>query len=203
MLLVLYFIALCSDHKTMLVRYLKGCGGVNAFILVISNRDRIDISIQQMLKEYEALFGNGFWKHLIIVVTGVDNNDDLEEFDEECHVIDIQNILKKKFKNLNGALDVVPIGKKTYHKQLPLIMDKMPEEKFICDALKQPYEILKEKYDGIKRKVDSVDETLKILGGIDNENNQEIEKLGQELEETTNEMNRRKLSYMAKYVQYK
>ena len=56
-------ILLYSDHKNLVVRYLKGCGGINGFVMVISNRDRMDGSIQQMLTEYETLFGYEFWKH--------------------------------------------------------------------------------------------------------------------------------------------
>ena len=152
---------LISDHKNLVVRYLKGCGGINTFVMIISNRDRIDGSIQQMLREYEALFEAEFWKHLIIVVTGVDDEDDLEEFDEENHEQDIQKLLKEEFVNLKDDISVIPIGKKTYSKQVPLIMDKIPKDKFTCDALKGPYELLREKYRGLQIDLKGINDELK------------------------------------------
>ncbi len=104
---------------------MKWCGGINSFIMVISNSDRIDGPTQQMLKEYETLFDVEFWKHLMIVVTGVDDEDDLEEFEEEDHVTDIQKLLKDKFKHLKSLdlnVPVIPIGKKIYSKQFCLIV---------------------------------------------------------------------------------
>eukprot|EP01084_Bolivina_argentea_P142966 251127_1 len=155
-----------DNHKNLVVRYLKGCGGINSFIMVISNSDRIDGPTQQMLKEYETLFDVEFWKHLMIVVTGVDDEDELEEFKEEDHVTDIQKLLKDKFKHLKSLdlnVPVIPIGKKIYSKQICLIVHEVSKDKFTCNALMGPFELLKQKYDDLLIDLAAIDHKLATL----------------------------------------
>ena len=59
--------------------------------------------------EYETLFDVEFWNHLMIIVTGVDDEDDLEEFEEEEHVKDIQQILNDKFEHLKSLNRDIPV----------------------------------------------------------------------------------------------
>ena len=170
---------------------MKGSGGINGFVMVLSNRDRIDESIQQMLAEYEALFDVEFWNHLTIVITGVDDEDDLEEFEEEEHVTDIQELLKKKFKKLNRDIPVIPIGKKIYSKQVPLIIDTMPRQKFTNQKLKGPYELLKENYDRMVIDLAAIDHKLAVLQQDIAKEDLEITKRENEIKEIKSKLNRR------------
>ena len=126
---------------------------MNGFVMVLSNTPRIEESVKQMLREYEILIGDVFWQYLFIVITEVDDEDDVEEFEDEGHIKDIQQILNDKFvhlRNINRNIPVVSIGKKTYSTQVSLIMKAIPKQKFICNALKSPHELLKAKYDKVK-----------------------------------------------------
>merc|ERR1712110_18000 len=64
----------------MLCKYLKGCGGINAFILVRNSTNlRFDLSFQQMLKSYSKMFGANFFDRLIIIASRCDQNNDTFE----------------------------------------------------------------------------------------------------------------------------
>ena len=48
----------------------KAVKGANAMILLINGEEeRLDSSLQQMMREMQALFGEDFWRHTIIVVS--------------------------------------------------------------------------------------------------------------------------------------
>ena len=64
----------------------------------------------------------------------------------------------------------------------------MPMNKFICDALKGPYELLKEKYDETNKKLVDVNEILKAFQTIDAENNERVKQLKQQIEQLANEL---------------
>eukprot|EP00483_Globobulimina_turgida_P005755 UN05765 len=156
--------------------------------MVVSNADRIDGSIQQMLKEYETLFDVQFWDHLIIVVTRVDDEDDLKYFEDEKSAWQIQKILKQKFEHLIVDIPVIPIGKKIYGQQIKLILDKIPKNKFTCNALQGPYELLKEKYEGMINTFQGMNDKLAQLDIDIIKTKQDIQNLKQSIEKLTAEM---------------
>ena len=103
----------------------------------------MDETTQQMLGEYEKESGVEFWNHLTIVATG----DDMELYEEDGNIKQVQQALKDvlpNLKSLDRDIPVIPIGATTYAKQVDKIVNELPEEKFMCDALKGPYELLEE-----------------------------------------------------------
>ena len=90
----------------------------------------------------------------------------MDEFEEERHVKDMQQILNDKFvhlRALNRYIPVVPIGKKTYSKQVPLIIKEIPKQKLSCDESKGPYELLQEKNKKLKQELAGANRTLNEL----------------------------------------
>ena len=70
-LIVLFL--LHSQHSNRLCAYLKGCGGINAFVLVRNGANvRFDQAFQNMLKQYHEMFGQKFFERLIIVATRIE-----------------------------------------------------------------------------------------------------------------------------------
>merc|ERR1712087_309646 len=61
-------------HSNRLCAYLKGCGGINAFVLVRNGANvRFDAAFQAMLREYHAMFGDAFFARLVIVATRIED----------------------------------------------------------------------------------------------------------------------------------
>ena len=56
-----------------LCKYMKGCGGINAFVLVRNGTNvRFDAAFQCMLRKYHDIFGDEFFARLIIVATRIE-----------------------------------------------------------------------------------------------------------------------------------
>merc|ERR1719174_1542834 len=72
-----------ENHTNMLCKFLRGCGGINAFVLTVNCADpRITRETKEALKKYEDCFGADFYRRMIIVGTHVDDEtlwDDWEE----------------------------------------------------------------------------------------------------------------------------
>ena len=95
---------------------------------------------------------------------------------------EIQNKLKDKFGHVYGNIRVIPVEKKIYSKQLPLILAEIPQNKFCCDELVSPVESLRKEYDAKKRKLQSVDEMIVELGKSIDIKNKGIQELKEEIE---------------------
>ena len=108
-----------ENHTNMLCKFLRGCGGINAFVLTVNCADpRITRETKEALKVYEECFGADFYKRVIIVGTHVDADSaasDAWESDE----IDLRAKLVQAFKlNENKELSksdregipTIPIG---------------------------------------------------------------------------------------------
>ena len=83
----------------------------------------------------------------------------MEDFAEDGHVKDVQEIFKQKFehlKSLDKNIPGIPIGIKIYSTQVPLTVKAISKQKFIWNALQSPYELLKAKYDKVKTQVDGI-----------------------------------------------
>merc|ERR1711934_522055 len=62
-----------ENHTNMLCKFLRGCGGINAFVLAVNCADpRITGETKKALEIYEDCFGADFYKRVIIVGTRVD-----------------------------------------------------------------------------------------------------------------------------------
>eukprot|EP00483_Globobulimina_turgida_P009218 UN09237 len=62
------------QHGNKLCAYLKGCGGINAFVLIRNGTNpRFDQSFQTMLRQYHDMFGDVFFQRLIIIATRNDS----------------------------------------------------------------------------------------------------------------------------------
>ena len=147
-----------KENANDLVDYLKGCGGVNSFI-VIGKPPRLDAKFQSMLKTLEFLLaGNDdgekikeFWEHVIFVITHFDEVKNgklsqqqwLEDFAKAVK----EKVIDKDDDNKDDDDDMPPIvigvengNKSSYIAAIKDILDKMHETKFMCDSLKSPFD---------------------------------------------------------------
>ena len=152
------------ENAQDLVKYLKGCGGVNTFI-VIGKPPRLDMNFQQMLANLNDMLGKGFWDHVIFVITHVkintgndDDGDDIKDEDDD----DDEDIgmgdeelppaewLKDFAMKVRGKLSLprkpVVIGvenrnENSYNTAIKDLLERMKKNKFVCDRLKSPFDV--------------------------------------------------------------
>jgi len=161
-------------HSDMLCAYLKGCGGINAFVLVHNGAEtRICGNFQKMVKEYEAMFGMDFWSRLIIVATRVEGLTK-QQFEAEALAQDIRDALE-----LDVEVPIIPIGCQDYAASIANFAKQIPSERHQfkkivspIDELKQRHAVAQAKAKAIARnvaeieaKIANVDSKIKGLGG--------------------------------------
>merc|ERR1719201_1166157 len=84
-----------ENHTNMLCKFLRGCGGINAFVLTVNCADpRITGETKEALKIYEDCFGADFYKRMIVVGTHVDHNS-TELYDWDDGTLDLRAELVK------------------------------------------------------------------------------------------------------------
>merc|ERR1712032_1703157 len=108
-----------EDHTNMLCKFLRGCGGINAFVLTKNCADpRITKETKEALKIYEDCFGADFYKHMIIVGSHADADStelDAWESDEiDLRAELMQALQLKRSKELSKSdregIPTIPIG---------------------------------------------------------------------------------------------
>jgi len=135
-------------HSNRLCQYLKGCGGINAFVLVRNGSIvRFDAAFQAMLREYHAMFGDAFFTRLVIVATHVEgfvkmrfeqNNQERALRDDICRMF-----------GLNIQIPVVPIGFEGYRASLTALANTIPSDKKEFRQIKSPIDELRCRQSGI------------------------------------------------------
>jgi len=161
------------DHCNNLIEFLRGCGGVNAFVIVkMVKPPRFDNHYQSMLKQLEYMLGRAVWKHIVLAITLVNDAKIKKNFGEWSKnlVIELRKEMKLNeyeaplpvvgFDNLNDYQD--GIGK--------LLKDLVPEIKYQCNELRSPLDMLilqmnnkKMSYDQISHIVEKIYNELQAL----------------------------------------
>ena len=130
------------QHSNRLCQYLKGCGGINAFVLVRNGANvRFDAAFQAMLREYHAMFGNAFFERLVIVATRI------EGFSKQQFVQNRQeNALRSdicRLFGLNFEIPVIAIGFEGYAASLAALADAIPADKQTFRQIQSPIDELR------------------------------------------------------------
>ena len=129
-------------HSNRLCQYLKGCGGINAFVLVRNGANvRFDAAFQSMLKEYHAMFGDAFFARLVIVATHVEGFIKMR-FEQNQQEKALRDDICGLF-GLNLAIPVIPIGFEEYRVSLIAMANAIPVDKQQFQQIKSPIDELK------------------------------------------------------------
>eukprot|EP01084_Bolivina_argentea_P233602 393415_1 len=151
------------EHSNKLCKYLKGCNGVNNFLLIRNSTNvRFDESFQNMLKQYHKMFGDMFFESLIIVATRVDSNINRLQFERNNQTKSLQQDIKNKF-NLNVNIPVICIGLECYEDSIKNLVDIISENKFECDDIKSPIDELKEQRTMLTAQDDALREEVDVI----------------------------------------
>eukprot|EP01084_Bolivina_argentea_P000665 1224_1 len=142
-------------HANNLCAYLYGCGGINHFVLVRNAANyRFDDHFRMMLQRYEHMFGKIFWKHLMVVLTRVEQGFAERQFNETGQDQEIRNRIYETFElePEECAIPVIPIGFDNYTDAIQTIVGALSDDKFECDEIKSPLQQLKVKEAEIMKK---------------------------------------------------
>eukprot|EP01084_Bolivina_argentea_P030995 57403_1 len=138
------------QHGNRLCAYLKGCGGINAFVLVRNGtQPRFDQAFQEMLKQYHEMFGEMFFKRLIIVATRIDSSINKMQFDRNKTDRTLRSDICAMF-NLNEEIPVIPIGLQSYEDSIAKLVDTLPDDKWTPRHIKSPIDGLKARHSAVQ-----------------------------------------------------
>jgi len=129
-------------HINNLGAFLKGCGGINAIVLVIKV-GKFDSNFKSKLKYMSQVFGNGFWRHLIIVLSYIDQGMAELQFNQSNKVAQIQRDIETLSNGCNKKVSVIAIGLDNYTGKLPIFMSSIQTQKYECTTIKSPIDDLR------------------------------------------------------------
>eukprot|EP01084_Bolivina_argentea_P142538 250396_1 len=141
-------------HANNLVEYLKGCGGVNSFVIVKSILNpRLDFKFQQYLSELTKMLGINFWKHVSIVLTHKSYADtQTKEFATYCKDLNREIQISQNLNKLNENINIPIIGidnydeKENYLTQINKLLNITKTTPYQCHLLTSPLQEYKDKY---------------------------------------------------------
>ena len=151
-----------NQHTNNIAEYLRGCGGVNAFLIFVNLADaRVDIEYIKLLKLYNNMLNDNknknknacWWKHVIIIGTNYDvflhkerhklarmNDCDREEYLKGRGQQIINLFKNKKELGIPRGLPMVlvPIGHDNYQDAIEDVLSHVQGYKFNCDKIVSP-----------------------------------------------------------------
>jgi len=153
-----------SQHVNQICDYLRGCDGINKFLLVRNSTNlRFDRSFKNLLTEYVKTFGKEFFKNLIIVASYVDNNNNLSTKRNRANELQQDIITNFGLKKDDYPLPVIPIGHNNYSTAIHKVSQHISAKKFRCDQMNSPLDILLKEEKDLRKDIRIVDEDIKKI----------------------------------------
>jgi len=88
-------------------KWIHGCGGFNALVLVMTCKQKANDHFQDMIKFYVKLFGEDVYQLMVVMVTGVDSPYAKDEYNKNA----VQTAIEEKMLELTKSnIPVIPIG---------------------------------------------------------------------------------------------
>eukprot|EP01084_Bolivina_argentea_P033933 62750_1 len=151
-------------HTNNLCAFLRGSRGINAFIVVRNATNcRFDANFKEKLQYLGYIFGDEFWKHLIVVLTHVDKGIVETQFLKSNKIKEMKNDVAKLCNGLNKDVAVFPIGLDNYDGKLELIVNAVPQIRFMCNNIKSPIDDLKIEKSGLVEKRNAIQQRIDLI----------------------------------------
>jgi len=131
------------EHSIRLCRYIKGCGGVSAFVFV-HNEKRFDQSFQEMLNAYFVMFGRAFFERMVIVFTAYDGIDK-KKWDRKKGPKGLTGEICRHFE-LDFQITAIPIGLEDYTDAVAALVAAIPDDKVEIEEIKSPLDELQKQH---------------------------------------------------------
>ena len=147
-------------HTNEVCQYLRGCGGINAFVLVTGSNPRGSDTKLKLLEGFYDMFNMSFFDRLIIVMTNVESFK-AEQFTENDVAEGTREWITEKFPGLKlPMIPVIPIGfdsnPEFYKESLRQLIAAIPGNRIEIDQIKSPLDVLMVKQRGLLKKVREV-----------------------------------------------
>jgi len=134
------------DHSNRLCAYSKGCGGINAFVLVRNGaQPRFDQPFQNMLRQYHDMFGRKFFQRLIIVATFIEGFIK-EQYEQSNREQQLRRDICNLFNLGNLAIPVIPIGFEQYKKSIQAFVNVIPADRENFEQVRSPIDELRTRH---------------------------------------------------------
>merc|ERR1712154_252341 len=166
------------EHGNKLCAYLRGCGGINGFVLIRNGTNpRFDQSFQAMLKEYHGMFGSVFFERLIIIATRIDSKINKLQFEKYNQADSVRKDICDLFNLQNVSIPVIPIGFENYHESLLALVQNIPSNKFEIENIKSPIDALKIRRSALQNEEDALRRQMNDIQTQINEVNESLDAL--------------------------
>jgi len=184
-----------AKHANNLCEFLNGCGGINAFVLLLNSQEpRITSETINALLDYENIFGTVMYKQLVVVATRVDEGDNLEDYEEDEIEVQLRNTIVTKLKLREKGfgqgdiekLPVIPIGRRHYKPALDQLSTQLQtriRQKFGTSELRSPLEEMQSKHNELISKCQKEESDLEDCAQVVANLRREIEGLKKALDE--------------------
>merc|ERR1712087_744190 len=148
------------EHSNRLCAYLKGCGGINAFVVVCNGAcPRFDAHFKQMLQQYDLMFGGkAFWERLIIVATRVESYVQ-KQFRKENLLGEIGVLFN--IEDVKSKIQVIPIGFDGYEQSLKDFVAAIPADRLEFKQVESPIDELRVEHEAEQGKLDALSKTIR------------------------------------------
>eukprot|EP01084_Bolivina_argentea_P190886 327916_1 len=161
------------NHSNSLVKFLKGCGGVNAFLLVKTRHPpRIDMAFKDSLRTLEMLLGRGFWKHVIMIITHTRGKDANKlKFQSYSQRFRETMLNDMNLQQHEAPLPFIGVDSfENYKEPIKQLIKIIPDKRFLCDELRSPLDEfrlknknVKIKFENMKSVLDEIKNTINIF----------------------------------------
>jgi len=151
------------QHSINLCKFLKGCGGINGFVLVRNGANvRFDSHFQNMLKDYYKMFGKEFLSRLIIVATRIEGVA-FEQYFEYNQEESLREDICKLFGVEDVVIPVIPIGFDSYTFSIEAMVEAIPSDKHEFKEIKSPLDDLRVKYAEVVKEEEAMNEKVRKI----------------------------------------
>jgi len=144
------------QHSNRLCAYLRGCGGINAFVLVRNGANvRFDQAFQGMLRQYHQMFGRHFFERLIIVATRIEGFTKMQ-YEQNNQESVLRQDICDLFNLNNLVIPVVPIGFEQYKQSIEALVNAIPSNRQQFEQVKSPIDELRTRHSTARSEEDQI-----------------------------------------------
>lgn len=139
-------------HGINLCHYIKGCGGINAFVFV-HKEPKFSADFQDMLDAYHEMFGDAFFSRLVIVFAGYDSKKQKRDWAKKAEGTRGLTGSICKHYGLHFKIPAIPIGTEpeNYKGAVTELVDTIRDDKLVIARIKSPLDDTKKQYAELKQ----------------------------------------------------
>eukprot|EP01083_Nonionella_stella_P095571 268312_1 len=169
-----------KHHQNQLAQYFKACGGINMFCIFFKFGEKIDANYQKLLKIYTTFWGEGFWKHCVVIITNCDKGAKQVEKGLPMTMRQVKEFLKDVSKGLCTDVPIYQFGEDNFELSTFELLLSLTDKNAVY--------IRKYKCDNTRSPIDALFEEVKLLSMQWCKISVDLNKLSTEIKDTQNKI---------------